>query len=157
MAQGKYPREPLAMLRAKESGDAAVALAEAVRAREEAERVARSIERVRDRAADAARAVRDAEASALERGELRVVDLERAGAWSARVERDRVQTESRVARSAERVRAAGEAEEVARASVAGAHASAKVTERDRARWEDGARRAALARDEEDTSEAWRKS
>jgi hypothetical protein len=102
------------------------------------------------------KATRDAERSALESGELRAADLERAEAWGARVEGDRAEIERRVANASSRAQAARDAEGVARDGVANARVDEVVVERDRARWEDGERKRAEAKEEEAASEAWRK-
>jgi hypothetical protein len=156
MGPRKYPREPLAQLRAKQVGDAAQALAKAARVRQEAERVASSLDRAREAAETAARMAGAGEQTLLERGELRAADLMHASAWMARVAVDRAQLEQRAANSAERARAARAVEDGARDAVASAHAQEQVVSRDAERWRDAERTRALAEDEEDTNESWRK-
>jgi hypothetical protein len=151
-----YPQEPLAKLRATKVDAATSALAKAVRSREQADRVERSNRKVGEDAEARVKATRDAERSALESGELRAADLERAEAWGARVEGDLAEIERRVANASSRAQAARDAEGVARDGVANARVDEVVVERDRARWEDGERKRAEAKEEEAASEAWRK-
>jgi len=155
MRPKKYPQEPLAALRAKHV-DEATALGKSVRAREEAERVERSHQRLRQDAEVKAKMALDAERGALERGELRVGDLVRAEAWSARVAEERVALERRVANAEGRASLARDAEDAARGEVTRTHADEVVVERDRARWEESERKQADAKEEEALSEAWRK-
>lgn len=150
-----YPRESLAKLRATKVDAAASALAKAVRSREQAERVERSNRKAGEDAEARAKATRDAERSALERGELRAADLGRAEVWGARVDGERAENERRVANASSRAQAARDAEGVARDGVTNARGDEAVVERDRARWEDAERKRAEAKEEEAASEGWR--
>jgi hypothetical protein len=156
MRPKKYPQEPLAALRARHVDEASAAFAESVRAREAAERVERSHQKLRQEAETAAKTTLDAERGALERGELRVGDLVRAEAWSARIAEERIALERRVANAEGRASVARDAEDAARGDVTRAHADEVVVERDRARWGEGERKRAEAKEEEALDEAWRK-
>ncbi len=156
MRPKKYPLEPLAKLRAKQVDDATLTLAKAVRAREEAERVERSNRKVRDDAEAKAKAAREAERAALERGELRAGDLMRGNAWGSRVTDEHAELEKRVVNAANRAQTARGAEDEARGGVTSAKAEEEVVDRDRGRWETGERKRADAKEEEEASETWRK-
>jgi hypothetical protein len=155
MQRRRYPLEPVAGLRENKVDQAVRGLAAAIAERDQAERGRRAAEQSRLSHDGAADRVRDAEAGALERGELRVSDLARADAWELRVsaERDALTAEVDRARTAEGRARAGE--EAARGKVASRRADAQVIEKDRARWADAQRRQVEAKDEEAASEAWR--
>jgi hypothetical protein len=155
MRPKKYPLEPLAHVRAKQVDDAARALGEAARAREEASHKRALAEKRRDEAEAAARALRDAEQEALERGELTVADLMRGDAWGVRVKAEQEELARRAADSAAKEGAARKGESSARAHVAGRKADAELVERDRARWTDAERRRADAKEEEAAADGWR--
>jgi hypothetical protein len=155
MRPPKYPLEPLERLRDEKVDEATRALATAVAARDEAERRRRGAEKTSEDHEDAARALREKERAALERGELTAGDLMRADAWEARVAEER----ATLARGVEQAR---EAESRARASEAGAQgevaarkSEAQVVAKDRARWEERARKRADDREEQSAEEAWR--
>ncbi len=156
MRPKKYPQEPLQKLRAKQVDDAALALANAVRAREEAERVERSNRKVQEDAETRARTTREAERAALERGELRAADLMRADAWGARVADEQTELQRRVTVASKRTETARGTESGAQSGVNRAQADEDVVTRDRERWEADVKKRVDAREEEDASEAWRK-
>lgn len=155
MRPKKYPLDPLARVRERKVDEAARALGDAVRAREEA---ARKLAQANDKKATAeaeAHALRDAERGALERGELTVADLMRADAWGVRVAAEQSELARRVDEAEVRENEAHAAEHGARANVADRKADAELVARDRARWVDGERRRAEAKDEEASADVWR--
>ena len=155
MRPRRYPLDPLARVREIKVDDAARALAEAVRAREEAAlRLAQATRRKEDAEAEA-RALREGEQGALERGELTVADLMRADAWGTRVKAEQTELVRREDEAATREDAAQGDESRARVNVAERKADAELVERDRVRWVDGERRRADAKDEEAAADAWR--
>jgi len=156
MRPPKYPLEPLAKLR-EEQADAAVrGLAVAVAGRDAAERDRGTAEQRRAAHAAAAIRVREAEQQALDRGELCVGDLARAGAWEMRVASEDETMASAVSRAREVETRARELEQAARGEVATRKAGAEVVDADRARWHDAQRKKAEAREEEAAEEAFRR-
>ncbi len=155
MRPKKYPLDPLVRVRAKQVDDAARLLAEATRAREEAERRRAAAAEREEEARRAAASLRDAERGALERGELTVADLMRGDAWAVRVKDEHAELGRRTEDSAAKARQATAGESVARVEVAGRKADAELVERHRGRWAEGERKADEARDEEAAAEAWR--
>jgi hypothetical protein len=155
MAAKKYPLDPLAKLREQHVDAATRELADAVRAREAAERRARAAKEEQEQAEARARAVQAAEQAKLERGELKVADLMRADAWGVAVaeEKRRLDADVERATTAASEARAGEAER--RTVVAARKADAEVIEKDRAKWTEQARKDALVREEEEAGEAWR--
>lgn len=155
MRPPRYPLEPLAKLRGDQADAAVRGLAAAVAGRDAAERERRLAEQRRDDHEAAAARVREVEQEALARGELRVGDLARAGAWETRVA-----TESEMMTSAaERARGAEtqarEVERTAQGDVAARKADVEVVGADRARWDGALRKKAEAREEEAAEEAFR--
>jgi hypothetical protein len=155
MRPRKYPLDPLARLRDKQVGDATKLLADAIRAREEAQRVEAAAALRRDQAAEEARGLAEQEDGALVRGELRSQDLAHAAAWNVRVERERVALEERAVRASEGAERAEEREGTALDATARARAEAEVVARDRAKWEDRERKRRDAAEEETAAEAFR--
>jgi hypothetical protein len=155
MRPRKYPLDPLVRLRAKLVGDATSLLADAIRARQEAERTEGAALTRRDAAADEVRVVGDMELGALERGELRAEDLARAASWRTGVEVERAELESRLAKAMTQARAAQGNEGNAQDGLARARADAEVVARDRAKWEDAGRRKEEAVEEESVDDAFR--
>ncbi len=155
MRRKTYPLEPLLNVR-KGKVDAAVKeLSSAIRTREEAERARASVEAERARQADLAKETREAEGRALGRGELSVADLQRQGAWEARVRwEDEERARSVVAAVDAEARAQG-GEGKARDDVARKEADAEVTLQHRGRWEAERERKVEAAVEEGAAEAWR--
>jgi len=150
-----YPLEPLVRVRRDRVDASARALASAIEAREAAERGRRSAEAERARHADEARRARESEAGALARGELSAADLQRQGAWDARVRWEDEERARRVAAAGEREATAVGAEGEARGGVAKAEAESKVVAEHRARWAAEGARAAEVASEEGAAEAWR--
>jgi hypothetical protein len=155
MASKKYPLDSLLELRENEADRAAKVLAEAVRQREGAERAKRDAVEAKRRAADEARAIREAELARLEAGHLKAADLMRGDAWAAGVAAQQSRLEDEVMRAGERVAEARSAEGSAQSEVTARKADVDVVEKDRAKWQDRARREAEVRDEEEAAEAWR--
>jgi hypothetical protein len=151
----KYPLDPLLRVRKDRVDEAARALAEAVRAREQASMRRAVAEDERDQEARRADEVRRAERAALAAGTLRAEDLQRAASWEVGARAEAARLEARV--DAAR---AGEAEAVrhesdARGELAAKQADVEVVEKDRARFAERARRAAEAREQEAAEEAHR--
>jgi len=130
-------------------------LAKAVAGREAAERSRRAAEAERTHHDEAAARTRDAERGALERGELRVEDLARAGEWELRVAAEREALKAAEERARGAAREAQAKEKSAQGDVAVRKADAEVVEKDRARWAEGQRKRSLAREEEEAAEAYR--
>jgi hypothetical protein len=151
----RYPLEPLATLR-EDAVDAAVrGLAAAVAGRASAERERRISEQRRDAHEQGAARARAVEAEALARGELRVGDLARGGAWETRVASEREAIAGDVERARRAEARAREGEQGARGEVSARKADAQVVEKDRDRWHDGLRKKAEAKEEEAAAEAYR--
>jgi hypothetical protein len=155
MRPPRYPLEPLAKLREDQADAAVRGLAVAVAGRAAAERDRRTVEQRRDAYEAAAARVRDAEGEALARGELRVGDLARAGAWETRVASEGAMMASTVERALGSETRAREAEQAAQGEVATRKAGAEVVGVDRARWHDALRKKTDAREEEAAEEAFR--
>jgi hypothetical protein len=155
MRRRRYPLEPVAELREAKVDQAVRGLAVAIAQRDQAERSRCAAEESRASHDAGAQLVRSAEAHALARGELRVSDLARAGAWELRVAAERAELMAEVDRARGAEGRAREGEATARGEVASRQADAQVLEKDRARWADAQRRLAEAKDEEAASEAWR--
>jgi ATPase subunit of ABC transporter with duplicated ATPase domains len=151
----KYPFSQLAAVRNKRVDDARHDLANKTTAHAAAERDRRAAEDNRDAHDAAAAFVRDVEANALARGELRAADLARADAWEVRIGAENAALALQVDRA--RVSEAGalEGEQRTRALLASRRADADAVAKDRARWSDGLRKRAEAKEEEAASEAWR--
>jgi len=155
MRPPRYPLEPLAKLR-EEQADAAVrGLAVAVAGRDAAERDRRTAEQRREAHEASATRVREAEQQALARGELRVGDLARAGAWETRVAAEGQTMASAVQHARGVETRARDVEQAAQGEVATRKAGAEVVGADRARWQDALRKKAEAREEEAAEEAFR--
>jgi hypothetical protein len=155
MRPRKYPLDLLARLRAKEVDDATQLLADAIRARQEAQRREGLAVAQRDGAEAAARLVGAGERGALERGELRAADLARAATWEAGVAAERAELGDRLAKALSRTHMAQGREGQAQDGVARARADAELVARDRARWDDEVRRKDEAGEEEAADEAFR--
>ena len=155
MLPPKYPLSPLGALRNKRVDDAAHDLATKTRARTAAERAHQLAQENLDRHGAAAALVRESEAGALARGDLRVADLARADAWEVRIGAEDVALASQVERTRANEAAALEGEQRTRALLTSRRADADVVTKDRARWSDRLRKRVEARDEEAAVEAWR--
>ena len=156
MASRKYPLDPLAKLREQHVDDATRELAAAVRTREAAEQRTRAAATEKERAEERARAVREAERTKLEQGELKVADLQRADAWAIAAAEEKRRLEEHVERAREAETHARTGEGQRRAEVATTKADADVVNKDRAKWTERERKDALVREEEEAGEAWRK-
>jgi len=144
MRSPKYPLSSLALLREKEVDQAANEFAGRVTASEVAERAREAAERKRDLHEEATARARAAEDEALACGVLRAADLARADALSTEVARELTNEQQ-----------ARKNELESQAQLASRQAAAQVVAKDRARWSEGQRKKAEARDEEASSEAWR--
>jgi hypothetical protein len=149
----KYPLKPLLEHREQKVHDATAELSEAVRGRAAAEEARRAAEMQRQGAEAEAAKVRDREASLLGRGELRVDDLVRGGAWnqatSARLDELARAEGAATARAEEATRS----EIAARSELARKSADRDVVAKDERRFEDQEKRRALAVEEEAMEEA----
>jgi hypothetical protein len=155
MRPRKYPLEPLARVRQMGVDGAARDAAAAVRAREEASGRRQQAEQSRTAHDERARAVRDAERNALERGALTAADLSRALDWEVRVTAE-CATLARAEESARSEESNAMAnEQAARAELAHKKAESEVVEKDRAKWRERERARAEAKEEEAAAEAWR--
>ncbi|HSO40137.1 MAG TPA: hypothetical protein VLT33_46745 [Labilithrix sp.] len=150
----KYPLTPLREHRDRKVETATAELGDAVRAREAADGARRAAERERLDAEARAAAVRHDEAARLANGELRAGDLAHGAAWEygARSEiavlaQAEVQAEGRVA-------ASREVEGAARQELAQKKADLDVVVKDQGRFDDKARRARDAAEEEAADEVF---
>ena len=155
MRSKKYPLEAVARVRRDRKDASARTLAVAIHEREEAERRRVLAEAERARLEAEATRVRGAEAQALQRGELRVADLQRQGAWDARTRWEDEERARSVAALGEQEAAARAGESQARTAVALRDADVKVVSEHQARWDAAGRRAEEAAEEEGAAEAWR--
>jgi hypothetical protein len=155
MGRKKYPLEPLARVRRDRVEASARELGAAVRLREEAEknRVAAELERTH-RLAEASE-VRDGESRALGHGVLTAADLQRQGAWQARMHWEDEEAARAVSDLAAREEALRDSEGRAKALVAQREADSKVVLEHQTKWKDTERRAEDAAEEEAAAEAWR--
>ncbi|WP_394823365.1 hypothetical protein [Pendulispora albinea] len=156
MRRKKYPLEVLLGLRVGRVKEATVELASAIREREVATELRQELETLRARAAAEATIVRDAEREALARGELRVADLQRGGAWERLVQNEQRTLEQKVEGAALVEQGAANHEARARDALAGRKADADVVDKDRSRYLERVRKRIVAIEEESASEAWRK-
>ena len=156
MRRPKYPLDPLARVRKKGVDEATRRLADAVATRDGAEARERAAENERRGHEDRARAVREAERDALDRGDLRVGDLGVAAAWEVR-DRAEAQALAQAEEKAHAEAASARAGQVAaQVGVAQRKADAEVVEKDRGRWEERLRKKAEAKEDEAAAEAWRR-
>jgi hypothetical protein len=155
MRPKRYPLDPLVRVRRDRVDTQVKALSMAVHTREEAERARLAAEADRARRTVEAEQVRAGEQSALARGELSAVDLQRQGAWEARTQWDDEERGRRVATARESEAAARGSEGDARAHLATAEANAKVVTEHRAKWVQEGEKAAEVAAEEGAAEAWR--
>ena len=153
MRSPRYPLEPLVELRQKKVDEAVRELAGAARDRDSAAGARRAVEERRGAHERAIADVRAAEGEALARGELRVADLARAGAWSLRVGADGDALAAGVERARATEARARAAEATAQSAVGSRRAEAQVVTQHRARWGETRRKDLEAKDEEASSEA----
>jgi hypothetical protein len=152
----RYPLEPLAQVRKKKVEEATAALAGAVCKREAAARVLRTAEVRMETALRAASRVRTAELEALTRGELRASDLARGHVWAARAAAEERELAEVVRRAEAAEAAARDREREAQGTLSTRRAEALLVDGHRERWNERHHRGALAREEEASSEAWRR-
>jgi flagellar biosynthesis chaperone FliJ len=150
----KYPLEPLREHRDRHVDAATVQLGDAVRAREAADEAKRRADEERHEAEARAAAVRSSEAERLGNGELRVADLARAQAWEHAASAESDALGRAIARADGSLAAAHETEQEARAALAQKKADLDVVEKDRARFDAGARQAREAAEEEAAEEVF---
>lgn len=149
----KYPLDPLLEHRARVADDATSALGAAVASREGAERAVEAAERERREAEARANEVRAHEAGMLADGRLRAVDLARAGAWEIATQASLEAKDEALARREQALATSRDAEHEARARLASVKAEHDAVAKDKDRFADRARRAALAADDEAAEEA----
>lgn len=130
----KYPLEALREHRARGVDAATAELGAAVRAREVAEAAKLRAEEERARAEARARAVRENEAVRLRNGELKVVDLVRAGDWDKGAQHEIAELSRAVDRAEMRASEARAAERTARDELARRKADRDVVAKDEARF-----------------------
>ena len=150
----KYPLEPLREHRHRHVEAATAQLGDAVRSREAADEAKRSAEEQRHEAAARVARVRADEAARLTSGELRVADLALANAWEHAAGAEMADLGRAVARADGQLTAARGAEGVARSELAQKKADLDVVAKDEARFDDRARRARDAAEEESADEAF---
>lgn len=155
MAAKKYPLDPLVKLREQHVEEATRELGAAVRAREVAEHRTRAAKDEERRAEERAKTVRQGEQAKLEAGQLTVADLQRADAWAFAAAEEKRVLEAQVQRAAEAEAEARSGETRQRDVVASRKADAEVVEKDKAKWTERTRKDALAKEEEEATEAWR--
>ncbi|HWL87577.1 MAG TPA: hypothetical protein VNO21_17355 [Polyangiaceae bacterium] len=156
MPRKSYPLEALLNLRNRRVKDAAVELASTVREREGAAERRQALEAVRARAAAEAARAREAERETLEKGELRVADLQRGQAWEKVVQGEQRALDEKVEQAAIAEQGAADDEARVRGQLSERKADADVVDRDRSRYLERARKRIVAVEEESASEAWRK-
>ncbi len=155
MRSPRYPLEPLAQLRDRKVDEAARVYATSVGARETAEDAKRAAEaRCRRHEEDTA-GVRDAERTALVRGDLCAGDLARAESWAAHRATQQRSLRAAVERAVTKQQGALNAERTAQAQTALRQAEARVMAKDRARWDHARHREIEGREEEALDEACR--
>jgi hypothetical protein len=150
----KYPLAPVREHRDRKVDAATAELGDAVRARELADDAKRAAERHREEAEARAAAVRSDEAERLARGELRAADLARAQAWEYGARAEITDLAQAVDRAGASLDATREAEGAARAVLAEKKADLDVVVKDQARFDDEARRARDAAEEEAAEEVF---
>ena len=150
----KYPLAPLREHRDRTVEAATVELGDAVRARESANASKCAAERAREEAEARAAAVRREEEEHLARGELRAGDLARAYAWEYGAQTELTQLTETVDHAEGRLDKARSAEGTARSALGTKKAELDVVVKDNARFDDQARRARDAAEEEAADEVF---
>jgi hypothetical protein len=156
MRARKYPLQPLAKRREEQVKEAMQGLAAAVGDRAKAEEVRRRADQARAGHESMAERVRAAEHRSLEEGGLRADDLAGVHAWESRVDEERKAIEAQAQRARSLETAACDRERAAQGHVAARRADADAVAKDRVRWEDGERKVAEKKEEEETAEAFRR-
>jgi hypothetical protein len=154
MASEKYRLDPLARARQASVERASRTLADAARAKREAEALRIRIEEDAARAEAEAKRIREEEKAPAKL--LRAEDLATHDRWEIRAQNERSDREARlvIAKTNESKEAIRES--TARAEVEKRQAQMKVVERDRARWEAEQAKRAEAKQEGEADDAWRK-
>jgi hypothetical protein len=155
MRRKSYPLDPLVRVREGKVDTAMTELSAAVRAREDAESARLAVEAERARQGELARGVREAEARALGGGELSAADLQRQGAWDARMQWEAEERARVLAAAVDAEARAHGGEQKARGEVGKREADARVVTQHKERWVAEAERKAEAAAEEGAVEAWR--
>jgi hypothetical protein len=150
----KYPLQPLLEHRARQVDDATVELGDAVLAREAAEAGKARAEVEELEARTRADAIRGKEAERLSRGELRAGDLARQEAWEVGARGEAAVLAEATARADSKARESRDAEERARAALAGKKAERDVVAKDRARFDERRKREDEKAEEEAAEEAF---
>lgn len=154
MAREKYRLDPLARARQAHVERASRSLAEASRAKTDAELLRKRIEEDAARADAEAKRIRDEERASAK--PLRAEDLATHDRWEIRAQDERADREHRLEvakkiESNETLR-----EKTARAEVERRQAAAQVVERDRERWKQREAQRVEAKQEVEANEVWRK-
>jgi len=149
-----YPLEPLREHRDRQVDAATAQLGDAVRAREAADEAKRRAEAEQVAAEERAATVRAEEQTLLAGGHLTVADLARAQGWEQGKSLERADLERAVGHADGRRRAAEETEAKARSELAQKKADRDVVAKDEARFDDRARRARDASEEEAAEEVF---
>ena len=150
----KYPLTPLREHRDRNVDAATAELGDAIRARETADAARRAAERERQEAESRAAAVRSEETERLGRGELRAADLAHGQAWEYGARAEIADLAHAVDRADGHLATACDIEGAARAALAGKKADLDVVVKDEARFDDRARRARDAAEEQAADEAF---
>lgn len=155
MGSKKYTLQPLVDVRREKADSAKRELSVKIRERESKEE---ELQSARQRTLEHASAVQDEkskERAELEHGHLRAVDLFRQNAWEMEQERQAEALAYAEKRTAAELTEAHGAEEEARDVTATRLGELEAVERDRQRFVERERKAALAKEEEAAEEAWR--
>jgi chromosome segregation ATPase len=155
MERKKYPLDPLLKLRERQVDAATQKLAEAVGARQAAEKKREAAEAAKAKAEDRARELREKERDALEKGGLRAGDLHAGRAWEFAVEEERRRLAQQVDAASQGEKKARDTERGAQHDLASREADAEVVDQDKERFETKRKQAELAKEEEAANEAWR--
>lgn len=150
----KYPLEPLREHRDRQVDAATAQLGDAIRAREAADAAQRQAEADRVAADARAAAVRDGEHMRLAEGQLTVADLARAQGWEQGTSVERAGLDRAIDHAKGRQCAAEETETNARTELAQTKADRDVVAKDEARFDERARRARDASEEEVAEEVF---
>ena len=155
MVSPKYPLQPLLEHRARGVDDATAELGASVQRREQAEVAHHRAEATRRSAEEAQAAVREDERTRLGRGELSVADLARGSAWELGAQAELGTLSRAVDMEETKASDLRDAEAESRGALARSMADRDVVVKDRARFDERAKKAALAAEEEAAEEARR--
>ena len=155
MPSPKYPLQPLLEHRARGVETATAELGASVQQREHAEAVQRRAEADKRSAEEQQAALREDERARLGRGELSVADLARAGAWEIGAQAALGHLARAVDAAETKASDLRDAEAEARDALARSMADRDVVAKDRARFDERAKKAVLTAEEEAAEEARR--